>query len=703
MTREYNRRKLRRVLLASLLGASLLGALTSAGATSLDIRLQGRDLTATAQGRTVWSYSPAPELGGVRGPLRQGGVTYLGVGPAVLAFDDSGKVLSRYDLPAAVLTLDASGGVLQATTAGPDYRETFTLIPPASGGGTQERAVFAPDPAVTLWAAHAADLVPPNEVRRRWQQDGQNPFLGLRAAMQAQATGNAAQAHADLARLMNAPQPFPLWTALAGQLEAAGYPALATEALERARADAAQRGYDPAIRVSREAQAAYGNPLGYISTLLQQGRLTRAEVWLRHLRTLHPRVEGGEALFLRYAALLDSQGRRGEASEWRRFVGSLREGTLYHRGAGALEEVREVSRLLALSLCLSLVLALGAVLAASWRRARRSGTSGMQRGPLLHASLGERLVLLGLGLGLTLCLSGALWAARTASLLAAPALNTGTYGGAWAEEGLSRLPAAAAGADAALIRGLARQLDGDLSAARVSYQAAGPLPCARNNLGTVAQLRGDRPSAEALYRAALEAQPDLGAAAYNLGFPVLSLGSEFQVLYRGAEPRLCYPDDRSLIRALGGDIRSVWRAEVVQPVPLLRQAWAEAEAGRLSPWLTLALAQALTLALLVLALLPTREATEPAEDEPESTQGGAQAAARPGLLAWLLPGTGLLSGVWGGVLLLGAVTAALLLAAALGGLPAGLAGGFSPRPLPAALVLGASYLINSAALAWRRR
>ena len=133
-----------------------------------EVTLRGRELAGLQRGEVVWSQTFAPELGALRGPLRQGGVTYLGAGPAVLAYDEAGRVLARYDLSAPVLTLDGSGGLVRATVSGGDYRETFTLIAPENGAGTQERVVFAPDPAVTLWAMQAGDAVPEEQVAQRW-------------------------------------------------------------------------------------------------------------------------------------------------------------------------------------------------------------------------------------------------------------------------------------------------------------------------------------------------------------------------------------------------------------------------------------------------------------------------------------------------------------------------------------------------------
>ncbi|MFC6591872.1 hypothetical protein ACFP81_07550 [Deinococcus lacus] len=69
--------------------------------------LQGRTLT---NAEAAWSRTFQPELGRLTGPLQVEDTVYLGVGPSVYAYSDAGALLTRYDLPAAVTALDASGG-----------------------------------------------------------------------------------------------------------------------------------------------------------------------------------------------------------------------------------------------------------------------------------------------------------------------------------------------------------------------------------------------------------------------------------------------------------------------------------------------------------------------------------------------------------------------------------------------------------------
>ncbi|MFC6591871.1 hypothetical protein ACFP81_07545 [Deinococcus lacus] len=381
-------------------------------------------------------------------------------------------------------------------TQGAGYVETFTLRPAAEGGGLQERAVFPPDPAVTLWLERTAKAVAPAEVKHAWADDPLNPFLGLRVASQQQAAGDDYGALQTVRQLVTLPLPFPAGVRLAAGLDAAGYPAAADLVLEQARRDAAQRGYDPEIRVSRAALKAYGDPVLYLNTLLDQGRLTRADAWMRHLRTLHPRFEGGPELYRSYAALLEVQGRGGEAEEWRRFARSLRSGTLYNLGPEGLPLLQDVLRLLSLGLALALAASLLTLLGRAWRAQEADlqpwggrwlawlphPVERLRHTALAYAGLGERLSVLALSTGLVCALAGWHWSAQTARLLNLPALNAGTYGGGWYDAQMSSQRLLPVGASA-LLSGLPVHLSGNLAAARQRYAPGRELPAYRTTWG----------------------------------------------------------------------------------------------------------------------------------------------------------------------------------------------------------------------------
>ena len=175
-----------------------------------------------------------------------------------------------------------------------------------------------------------------------------------------------------------------------------------------------------------------------------------------------------------------------------------------------------------------------------------------------------------------------------------------------------------------------------MSDARTLYQRAGEDACALNNLGIIAQDAGDPAQARSLYRRALTLQPDLTAAAYNLGLNPAAAGVTFQKTYRAGQPRLCYPDRRTLARTVSGDLGSVLRRDLTDPLGFLA---GRRPATRLSPVI---LAGLLGWTLLVLTLLVPRAASPARLGRPAGFRA----------LALLLPGSGLLGNAWGGVLLL---------------------------------------------------
>lgn len=660
--------------------------------------LEGRTLRYEDGPRLVWQRSYPAALGDLSGPLEVGSVTYLGVGPKVYAYTARGRVLGRADLPGPVTSLDASGGVVRVTTGGDGYAERFTLAGGAAGPSVQERVVFPPDPAVTQWLLRAAQAVPAADVQAAAGADPTNPFLLLRLAEQRRQAGDSYAALSAVRRALGSSLPFPAWVQLAARLDTAGYPAAADLALDRARRDAAGRGVDPDVPVSRAALSAYGNPSAYLGTLLDQNRLARAAAWIGYLRELHPRFEGGPALYARYAGILEAQGRAGEAEEWRQFARSLRTGTLYNLGAGGLDTVRDAARFLTLALLLSLGAALAVLTARAWRpqgqatRPLGGRLRAWLRRPLArarfvtvaYASLSERFLLTLLLAGLVVSLGGWQWANLAGAALSSPALNIGTYGGGWDRTGLSDLNLRP-GPDSALLIGLAAQLDGDDSLARQIYTGALPDACALNNLGAISQARGDEAQAREQYRAALSARPDLSAAAFNLGLNPGTPDSSFQRAYRPGQPRLCYPDQRSLTRAVTGDLSVTLRRALLQPAQVLSPA--PGRSARLG-WALLG--AALLCALTALSLLLPRAALTPA-----------QARAPLGrLLALLLPGSGLMGSPWGGMLLLvwAAVLAALAPWSGLAAFPALplLASGALRGGLIAALA--AIYVLNAVIL-----
>lgn len=675
-------------LLAFNLGGLSLGGLAGAAAV-----LDGRSLSFEQNGQTQTTLNFPENLGNLSGPVSQGDTTWLGVGPALYSYGPQGNVTARLDFSDMVSSLDASGGVLRVTAGPSGAQDSYTV----TDNQIQERVVFVPDPAVTGWLRRAAQQWPEAQLAQAAAQDPTNPFVALRLAAAARQRGDRFTALSETQRAASLPVPFPASLQLAAQMEALNSPSAANLLLSRAARDFAERGYDPALPVSRAALSAYGGPLGELEQLLAQNKLERADVWIRYLRQTSPRFEGGPAVYARYAALLDTQGRSGEAEEWRAFAQTLTQGTLYNLGADALLTLRDAARLSAAVLLLSVLAAYLTLAARAWRvQGQATATLGgrwgswvrhplsrLRRSVVAYAGLGEKLVLLSLLSALLVSLSAWTWAARTETRLQAPALNTGSYGGAWFYGGLDSLEVISS-RDAALLRGLAAQLDGDDSAARSTYESAGaPLPCAQNNLGVLAQDRNDTAQARELWRVSLSAAPDLLAPAYNLGLQPAAPEAAFQREYR-SEARLCYPDQRSLVRALGGSLSGQLRALVLSPWSALTATPTRLAAPLQAVWVALLL---LGYALGVVWLLTPAPSAEPRPGRPALFR----------LLALLLPGSALLDGAWGAVLLLGWAAALLGWLAGRGWLEVPyLPGPVNPSAL--LLILVAVYALNAVGL-----
>ncbi|WP_293913521.1 hypothetical protein [Deinococcus sp.] len=611
--------------------------------------LEGRSLNFELNGKPVGSARFPAVLGDISGPVAQNDTTWLAVGPALYGFTARGVVRTRLEFSNVIGGLDGSGGLLRVTAGPSGAQDSYTV----SRDRIQERVVFVPDKAVTNWLAQAAALVPETALKAAVAQDPTNPFLALRYAAQANARGDTVTALAETQRAASLEVPFPAALSLASRFEMLGNPAAANLQLSRAARDYAERGYDPALPVSRAALNAYGDPLGEVEILLSRSNLDRADVWIRYLRQVSPRFEGAAALYRRYAELLGAQGRSGEAEEWRAYAASLVGGTVYNLGEFSLLTLRDAARLCALVLLISVCAAYLTLSARAWR-VQGQGTaalggrylswlrhplSRLRRSVLAYAGLGEKLIAVALLSGLLVSLSAWTWAAQTQARLQAPALGIGTYGGAWFYGGLDGLELRPGGG-AALLRGLAAQLDGDEAAARSLYQAGdAPLPCSQNNLGVLAQNRGDSVQARELWRASLSAAPDLSAPAYNLGLQPGDPEASFQRLYR-TTPRLCYPDQRSLVQAQGGSLAGQLRMLVFNPWRTL-MATPTTFSGPVQGAWALLLLLAYVLCLLWL-LTPIPE---------EARRTGRPALFRA--LALLLPGSALLDGAWGVVLLLG--------------------------------------------------
>ncbi|WP_052326711.1 hypothetical protein [Deinococcus peraridilitoris] len=644
-----------RFALACLLGWAGMGGPASAQVT---LEESARTLSAQDNGRLRWSRTFEASAGSLVGPVTVGARTWLAVGPQLYAYGEQGQVEARIDLPSDAAALDESGGELRVTVRYGAVLEAFSV----EGDVLRERVVFPPLESTTRWLERTArrqvgfDHVSPADARAalealqaQVQRDPTNPFAQAFLATAALKTrqGDVAARATESALMQNVP--FFVSVRLAQYFDSAGLPDAADRALQNARQSWAALGYDPALPVSRSALKAYGNPLGYLELLLGSGKLLRAEAWLRFMRDISPRFEGYRDVYGRYVGLLESQNRLGEAYEWRAFTRELSRGSLYGLGPDALLAVRDVSRWATFMLLLVLAATALALGARAWplqgrdlaplggrlHAWRRHPLSRLRRILLSYWGFGEKLAFVALLGALLVSLCAWAWSARTYTRANAPALNFGTYGGAWFYDGLEQLGLEVGAPDARLVRGLGAQLDGDNATARGQYGVSSD-PCVLNNLGVLLEAGGDEIGARERYRAALARNPNLSAPAYNLQLGPNTFEANFQRVYRST-PRLCYPTDRHVYRAVDGALSGELRQIVQNPwVYLVRFP---SGLPRPLQWLWVS-ALLFTLGLAILWLFVPRPP-------------GVRAAPRPWrfrLLCVVFPGVAFLDVAWGLVL-----------------------------------------------------
>ncbi|WP_110888010.1 hypothetical protein [Deinococcus yavapaiensis] len=645
-----------------------------AGLAAAQVAVQDHIVRSEGEGRT-WSRTFERALGPLVGPVDTGERVWIAAGPQLYALSSQGAVLARLHLPGEAVALDGSGGELRVTVRYGAVNETFGVVndtldgrvvypPLANVTSSLERAAregLSFDPRRPLDSRGAAALL-----RERARRDPSNPFTLAYLSVAARNAGDAQSAQEAAESALQTRDPFFVLVRLARFFDSVGQSALADRALDLARQNAADLGYDPALPMNRAALLAYGNPLGYLDLLLDQQKTRRADAWIRHLRVLSPRFEGYRDVYARYADVLEAQGRDGEAFDWRRFSDELSSGTPYNLGPNALLAVRDVARLATLAVVASLLAMLLSFGARAWtqqgkdlaplggryRSWARHPLSRLRRILLSYWGFGEKLVLVALLAALLVVLGAWTWSSRTYVRAGTDVLNFGTYGGAWFYDGLERLGLDVASREARFVRGLAAQLDDDTATAREQYGLAGKSGCNLNNVGVLLAGGGDPATARARYRDALALSPNLVAPAYNLGLEPGGFETNFQRAYR-VGPRLCYPDARSVGAAVDGVLTGEIRTITNNPWAYLTRF----PSGLAQPlqwaWVGLLLfACGLSFLWLLVPRVP-----------------GSKVARRPWryrLLAFLFPGVAFLDVAWGLVLLLAWATSLVAGGATLG-------------------------------------
>lgn len=644
--------------------------LPPAVSTDLDFKRSGRELIARSGETVAWTLT-FPIGAGPAGPLlRVGEVLLAGQGNSVLWIDPSSGSVNRRDiLPAAVTDLSVEGSATRATvTFERGLTETLTL----GEAGPMETVRFGPDPMPFTWLRGEAEGI---DLHERIGRDPTNPWLAAGLAQNPELDQRSL-----IEQAINSAQTFYDLAGLARVAAGLNEPELVDLAMDLALSDFASRGYDPRLLTDLELHERYAFPLKPLQESLTRNDLQTASMWAEWLlRIASPEVSETRKALLEYAATLQAAGMRDEATRWRSSVRALDRPSL----ASGLDSIfLALGRIgwYAAAAILITFLALHLTLAFKYwipqtvvlQRRKEAGRPANPLSRLLAIrfySLTEKFVLT---LLLLTCFCLALlasWADRSADLPAS--LRSGTLASATARLALAR--SQFPGPKASFLKGYAAHTAGDSEVAETAYEQAGDFAPAVNNLAALT-------NSEALYQRALDLEPGLREARYNLGRITSPL--PFQETYRAGQPMLAAPTPNDLLVAWAGSWNGALAAGFTNPWSGLRDArpnW-----GSRTLWTAIVLLFLLTVASTLAWIVIPRPRL--ARNAPRSPLYH--------LLVVLIPGAGLADELWGTLLLIPWAVFGLDAISQLAGWNLG--GGFEPNLNY--LLLTAVYLVNLVAV-----
>ena len=628
-------------------------------------------VTASLGSRVLWSLRTSSSVAPVQ---TSDGVSVVAGGSVILLDAATGVAKARALLPGPVRSLDVNANRVTAVAEpSPGVTERFVL----SGGHPLGRVVFTKnsnlltpleaEASVGLGSSRPLFPADPNAalavLGAREARDATNPFTLIFKGAAFERSGGYDAALESYRRALQLNAPFPVVIREAAMLESLRHPDLADVALQLAHSDWAGRGYDPGFAVSQSAMLVWGDPLGTARRLFQANDAVRGAAWLSFLRSTMPRFEGHSRAYQEYAKWLDFQGRGGEAVDWQSFDHELSAGDPFALGEQGLRTVSA----LALSAGLVLLfayLALWFALALKYAPAQRDDLApiggawgGWSRAfarraahmLALYHSIPEKLVLLtllALGVGAL-----GLWSysLRASSALSADALRTGTLGGSAYWSGWAGRQSVLGGS---YLDALASQLDGDTVSAEGRYRVLSDEAEAVNNLGAIFAARDEIGAARAAYGRALTLNPDLSAAARNLGLSPAGYRVTFHNSIAPDSPMLAVPEPGDLAGLVVGSPIGEYSRIVANPWSYLNGL----------PLRISALAMAvLSVFLLILAALGVLALVLPRPRRSRTVAG----SLAYNIAALLIPGAALADDVWGLMLL--APWAALLAVVAVSG------------------------------------
>ncbi len=618
------------------------------GQFSLELKVSGAKLEVTAKSGTQSAVL-------IRTPPQ---LEFVQDGTTIVSKDAStGKIAQRYYLSGMVKTLEPTSTGYRATVGLAGGAEEIFLL---ENGKILERVTFPPSTALleTINRPLKEQVVgdPVAFWRERSQRDPTNPLLQVQLAMALQKAGQMDAAKRSFSASLEVIAPFYVFIRLAQELEKVGQPDLADLALQKVRSKYAENGYDPGFAVSKEAMAAWGNPLETAKSLFAANNPKRAEAWLALVRDTMPNFPGTGTAFLEYAAWLATQNRTGEARQIREFVTDLESNTIFRFGDAGLTRLSALALAGAMVALVSFLLLHLVLRFKYWTQQSKDLASfggrfgAISKAPLLrlrHSTIAyftftEKLVTLVMLCASLVGLGTWQYSLHAAQWLKQPFLNSGTAGGSGYYQALNDVPAPIS----EYLRGLGLQLDNNLDKASEAYRASSSIAGSANNLGVILAARGDNAGSQTSYQQA--ASLGSSVANQNLGSSIVGYRAAFHTAHRKGSAMLEVPAARQLVELRFGTLETEFRRIVADPF----NYWLAISFG-LPAWAHQLLG-ALLLVVLVLSLLwllIPRVAT-------------AKTAPRNFLYhfgAILIPGSGLADEVWGGLLLPPAVALGALL------------------------------------------
>ncbi len=265
-------------------------------------------------GTARWRLAFGPGSGEVGTAVVHLGHGWVSVGHQVLRLDlEAGVVLDRVATSGRIVDLQPVGTGLNVTSEVTTPGRPRPVAARLEGGVLEPPAVFDPlDPVLFDALAHEAAVGDPFA---RLAIDPTNPFLHLTAAQAATTpTDRAASVDAAIASATTFYDLARLARAFADERAFDD----ADRAMERAAADFAARGYDPALLTSPVVHERYGFPLALLEHAQARGDVEAADLWATWTYALSgPDLPGVGSALRAHATALTERGDRTGAAAWR--------------------------------------------------------------------------------------------------------------------------------------------------------------------------------------------------------------------------------------------------------------------------------------------------------------------------------------------------------------------------------------------------